>query len=401
MHRLLPALLVLALSACDYEAPVDTDEPYLAPPRISGTVLVDGLEAPATTLVLVYAADDPPPPLGTGSPLTFGVVPASAFSTSGAGLFEAPFDLGLAGVPDMDVLVTALADVDGDFYPLPPYSAVTGGATCGDISGAHVTDLQTGQLAPVSVSQNTRVDGLSVLVAREATIERPAFVFQGGSPTLTKSDLLVGETLTFRLAATGIASGRVVEDDDGNESVEPMLVLDGPFDGSDPCGTSFWVTVYDRDLDGQPDPHPDLGAAAMDAWPRVILQYQGTLNEDGTIAAPDPSEGQWVAQAAHFPAPVWMGDVPLNQPTPLNELELVWVPAARHILPDGTEEVVAPDFSGPDGVADLERIPAGVWSVTLINVAGQTWTVPNALWTLPSVSESFDPNSQRGALILE
>ena len=47
MHRLLPALLVLALSACDYEAPVDTDEPYLAPPRISGTVLVDGLEAPA------------------------------------------------------------------------------------------------------------------------------------------------------------------------------------------------------------------------------------------------------------------------------------------------------------------------------------------------------------------
>ena len=55
--------------------------------------------------------------------------------------------------------------------------------------------------------------------------------------------------------------------------------------------------------------------------------------------------------------------------------------------------------SGKGVLAGL--FPAGVWSVTLINVAGQTWTVPNALWTLPSVSESFDPNSQRGALILE
>jgi len=399
MRTILPLLLLLA--ACDYEAPVDPDDPYVAPPRISGTVLVDGLEAPADVMVLVYAADDPPPPQGTGSPLTFGVVPASDFSSTGQGPLEAPFDLALTGLPDMDVLVTALADVDGDLYPLPPYSDVAGGATCGDVVGAHVSDLATGTFAPVSVQQNTRVGGISVLVARLSTLERPAFVFQGGSPVLPKDEVLTGETLTFRLASTGIAAGRPVEDEDGAVSVEPFLSLAPPFDGTDPCGTSFWVTVYDQDGDGQPDPHPDLGAAAMDAWPRVILQYQGTLGEDGTLVAPDPAQGQYVAQAAHFPAPVWFGDVPLNQPTPLTELELVWVPAVRHILPDGTEELIAPDLTAPDADEQLDRIPEGVWSVTLINVAGQTWTVPNSLYTLPSLDEAYVPDSQRGALILE
>lgn len=402
LHHAIPAALLLA--ACAYEAEIETDDPFIAPPRLSGTVLVQGLDVAADTMVLIYDAADPPPPAGTGSPLTFGVVPASAFATTGSGLLEAPFDLSLAGIPDGQVLVTALVDVDGDFYPLPPYSSVTGGATCGDRLGAHVSDLETGALAPVTVSQNTLTDGITVIVAREVPTERPAFVFQGGSPTIAKEAVLAGGTETFRLASTAIAVGRTVEAEDGGTFVESMLELDGPFDGSDPCHTAFWVTVYDRDGDGQPDAHPDLGPAAIDAWPRVILQYAGTLAEDGATLIPaDPAEGAYVAQAAYLPSPVWFGDIALNTPTPRTEIELVWVPGARRILPDGTVEVLSPDLTAEDAAEQLDAIPSGVWSVTLIAETGQTWTLPNRLWQLPPLGEDdgYEPDSQRGALILE
>ena len=392
---------LLLLAGCQYTAPDDTDPGGIAPPRITGTVLVQGLTQPADAMVLVYDAADPPPPTGTGSPVSFGVVPADRFATTGQGLLEAPFDFGLADVQAEQVLVTALVDVDADFYPLPPYSGVTAGATCGDLLGAHVSDLETGAFAPVSIAENQLTDGITVVVGRRVPTERPAFVYQGGSPVLVREQRA---TQTFRLASTAIGVGRPVLDEDGEVvRVDPMLQLAGPFDGTDPCGTAFWVHVKDTDGDGQPDAHPDLGEAAMDAWPRVILQYAGTLAEDGTLIPTDPAiDGQWVAQAAHYPVPVWMGDIPLNAPVPQTALELVWVPAARHILPDGTEEVVQADPESDTYEADVAAIPDGVWSVTLIAETGQTWTVPNRLWQLPALDvDGYEPDAQRGALILE
>jgi hypothetical protein len=70
----------------------------------------------------------------------------------------------------------------------------------------------------------------------------------------------------------------------------------------------------------------------------------------------------------------------------------VWIPAARHTRPDGTEEIV----TNPDD------LPAGAWSVTLVNLAGQTWTLPNALASAgTSDPDAFVPASQAGALIVE
>lgn len=389
-------VLPLLLTACAYEAPLDPEATGAAA-QVTGTVIVTGLDEAADTLVLVYPGDNPPPPAGTGSPLTFGVVPAAAFRSATAGSLEATFDLTLQGVADGEVLITALVDVDGDFYPLSPFSTVTGGATCGDLSGAHLRDLETGELAPVTVAANQTASGVTVLVGRESTFERPAFVMQGGSPVLVKEDYLAGETLLIDLASTEIGVAR--PDGDGLAS---FLELTGPFDGSDTCDTAFWVTVVDADGDGLPDPHPVLGDAAMDAYPQLILQFLGTVDAEGTLTPTDPAvDGSWVAYAALFPDDVWFGTVPLNTPTPLTEVSYAWAPVAQHTLPDGTVEIVAPDPEDP--TAAVRAIPVGAWSVTVVNVAGQTWTLPNELGRLPPLQgfDSYEPQSQRGALILE
>jgi hypothetical protein len=383
MHRLIPLLL---LGSCAFEAPL-AEDPRVGPAVISGSVVVSGPAAPATTAVLVYRADNPPPPAGTGRPIAFATVPADAFSQR-AGLFEAFYEVSVPGVPSASVLVTALVDVDEDFFPLPPFSDVTAGATCGDYLGAHVADLTTGAFAPVEIAANERADGVAVIVARAAPFERPAFVFQGGSPILSREVAAEGGLQTFRIASTGVAAVA------GGEPPLPLLDLAAPFDGSDPCGTSFWVTAYDRDGDGQPDPHPDFPpeTGLIDAWPRAILQYLGEVDEQGRVTPTlEPGES-WAMRAALFPDVVWFGAVPLNQPTPLTQAELIFVPAAQHTLADGTSEVVT----------DPTALPAGAWSLTLINIAGQTWTLPNALAGVGTSDPGrFTPQSQAGAVILE
>ncbi|TVQ89400.1 MAG: hypothetical protein EA397_15180 [Deltaproteobacteria bacterium] len=378
--------LVLA-AGCSTEPPF-AEQLDVGPPLITGTLIVSGPERPANTMVLVYMADDPPPPVGTGRPITFSTVPASAFRSE-EGVFEAPYSVSLPGVSEGEVLVTALMDMDDNFYPLPPWAEVLGGATCGDFSGAHVADLVSGELAPVSVRENERVDGISVLIARESTLERPSFVFQGGSPRLSREVAATGATQTFRLASTPIAA---IAPRDGNP--EPILEITGPFDGTEPCDTALWVTVYDRDGDGQPDPSPDFPpeTGLMDAWPQVVLQYLGELDEDGVVQPTlEPGES-WAMRSALFPGTAWFGEVPLNTPTPLTQAEYIFVPAAQHTLPDGSSEVVM----------DPTQLPAGAWSVTVINIAGQTWTVPNFLANVGSFDpDNYDPSGQAGAVILE
>lgn len=378
---------VLGLAACEERVPL-AEDPIEGPAVVRGTVVVSGPAPPATTYILIYPADDPPPPAGTGRPLTFGSVPATAFAQR-SGVFEASYEVAVPSVDQADVLVTALVDVDNDFFPLPPFASVLGGATCGDYLGAHVRDLESGEIAEVELVRNRVTAGVTVLVAREASIERPAFVFQGGSPVLSRDLAAQGELQTFRLASTGVAAVRSSEGDD-----LPLLDITGPFDGTDSCDTALWVTVYDRDGDGQPDPSPDFPpeTGLIDAWPKVVLQYLGPLDDRGVVQPSlEPGES-WAMRAALFPDAVWFGSVPLNQPTPLTQAEWIFVPAAAHTLPDGSERVVT----------DPSELPAGAWSVTLINIAGQTWTVPNALAQVGTVDpRRFDPQSQAGALVLE
>jgi hypothetical protein len=347
---------LLTLYACGWQVPADPDAPAVLN-VLSGDVVVSGTSDVATTYVLLYDALDPPPPAGTGSPVSFAAVSASTFTGDGAGIQAAPYFV--TRVPDGAWLLAALMDVDGDFDPLRPYA--NGGATCGDWVGAHVSDLATGEAAPVTVSGGVLLDDVTVVVGVPMTTERPAFTLGTSGVSQTSPDPQL-----FTLDATGIHS----------------TILDLADPGTDPCGAAFVFYAPDADGDGQPDPNPDPDLAAeglLDLWPRVYLQYLS------------PAAGEsWSAQAVVYPAPLLDGEATVGVPALVTSLEVVWVPAALHTLADGTQEVV----TAPD-------LPAGAWSVTVVESTGQTWTLPNEVAAYPASDPAFDPSTQGATLGVE
>lgn len=351
---------MLLLLSCAYEVPLDPDQAALGN-TIAGTVIAD--TEGADTFVLLFAADDPPPPAGTGSPLTFASIPGDRYTGEGAGLQEAPF--AVTGVPDGDWLLTALLDADGDFQPFLSSNA---GATCGDWVGAHVTDLTTGDFSPVSVAGGEVLDDVPILVAREMTTERPAFVFAENIVTQTSPD-----TQTFTLASAPIHSS--------------LVELTGPFDGTDACDTMFLVYVPDENADGAPDPHPEESYAAQGLpliWPRVYVQYLGEMEEGES----------WASEAVIYPDFLATGEVAVGVPTPRTQISVIFVPAALHTLADGTQEVVT-----------APNLPTGAWSVTVVSFTGQTWALPNEVAAFPAASSvegaDFDPALQGATIQLE
>lgn len=351
--------LLIGLLGCAWTTPEDPEAPEVLN-VVAGEVVVTGAPAVAPTYVLVFDADDPPPPTGTGSPLTFASVPAEAYTGAGAGVQGAPYSV--SRIPDGRFLLTALLDADGDFQPLLGSNA---GATCGDWVGAHLADLTTGTFAEVEVGGGERKDDVTVTVGVEMTTERPAFTLGTARVSQTTT-----ETQLITLAATGVHSS--------------ILELADPFDGTDPCGTMFLFYAPDADGDGQPDPHPNpalAAAGAYDIWPKVYLQYLGE----------DLAEGEsWAAESVVYPLPLLTGAVTLGVPTPVTSLDLVWVPAAIHTLPDGTEETVP-----------APGLPAGAWSITVVSITGQTWTLPNEIAAFPPADASYDPSTQGAALLVE
>lgn len=343
------ALLILA---CAVEVPYDSglvEENVLA-----GEVVFAGVSAPGPAAVLLFSADDPPPPLGTGGPLDFSMVPQAAFTGSDAGMQAAAWSM--AGVPDGSFLLSALVDADGDFHPL---LRATAGATCGDWLGAHLEDL-AGTVGTVSVAGGELLDDVTILVGEEVQTERPAFTLLDGSVDQAAA------LATFGLGSTPVHS--------------PVVELSGPFDGSDACDVAFWFYAPDADGDGAPDPHanPDLAAAGLyDVWPKVYLQFQDDA-------------GDWATEAVVYPSPLLDGSATLGLPTPMTELTVVFVPAAQRTGPDGEVELV----TAPD-------LPQGDWSVTVVSFTGQTWTLPNELPELGSSGEGWEPEEQGRALRVE
>ena len=345
-YRRLNLLGFVGVVGCTYTPPLDLDTAGVDN-AISGTIVVDALDAGGPAFVLLYDVNDPPPPAGTGRPLNLASVPETAFSGS-AGVQSAPF--AMSGVADGTWLVTALIDRDRDFHPLVDAAA---GATCGDLAGADPADVTAGEIGAVTVSGGELMSNITVAVATEYTTERPAFVFDDTGVSAADGDQ------TFRLQSAAIHS--------------PILDMTGPYDAAAPdlCDTNFLVYAPDADADGYPDPHPTdalAEAGAYDIWPRVYASYLGPALNDasGTVLAEGES---------------------YNRSSPLTELTLVFTGAAL--------------YTDASGAASVVGAPAGQWSVSVISYTGQTWTVPNALSALGTTDASFDPAGQEKVLNVE
>lgn len=382
-------LLFLCAVACAYTAPLDPDAPA-AGSVLAGEVVVTGVEIPGDVIVLAYDATNPPPPAGTGAPLTFTTVAASSFTRPGAGIAAAPYTL--TSLPPGDYLLQALMDLDGDFNP---FVDVAAGATCGDVAGAHVTDLATAEPAVVTLPASTRLDDVSIVIGSVVSIERPAFVPSG---TVSRAASLDPTTpQRFELTATAVHTA-IAEDFPLDLAGPCAPVPDQPF--CDPtqldlCDTAIWVHVVDANGDGVPDLRPDLPVEAgiPDIWPRVYLQWLDAPNGETWSAEAIPLLAELGAMQLGAPAPV-----PFGRPVPLSKASVTWLPIARRTVDGGEPETI--DLRQ---TLDPTSIPEGAWSVTVVSESGQTWTVPNALAQIGVTTQPdrFDPTTQGAALTVD
>lgn len=396
MRILLPVLLALStLASCDYEAPVDAS--YQPQNTISGTIIANGIDEPSDVIVLVFDALNPPPPIGTGSPVTFTTVPASEFTTDGAGLSSAPYALPyLADTNDSTgyiggYLMTALMDTDANFNPFAP---MLGGSSCTDWIGEHSDRVGSLLPTPLLVEGGVSLDNIPIIMSRQNPFERPAFTLPEGVHTLSKEMAAqsgvdpVTQTQTYRVGAVGIHAEYDGQTVDYNgpcpisaEDADTCFVL--PACDCDPvatqaCETAIWMHFVDADADGEHDPHPsELQAAGglKDTWPKVYLEYLGQPVVDGDVTLGFVNEYasgsfEWPVGSGRFVPERWVGE---NYPSglelnvfgaagiapygatfstfPAREASVTFSPAFRHYHADG--QFAVDPASGPFDLVDL------------------------------------------------
>jgi hypothetical protein len=104
--------------------------------RIEGDVVVSS-SARGKVVLFLYDAARPPPPTGTGRPLTFTVVSRDSIFSGAAdgdlGPFTAPFAFSL--VAPGHYLIRGFVDTNDDFIP---WYGVTADVNAGDVGGAAV-----------------------------------------------------------------------------------------------------------------------------------------------------------------------------------------------------------------------------------------------------------------------
>lgn len=335
MIRSLPLLL------CACGLPRVAEDPDVPGSALAGMLVVDGDEA-ATAVVLLSAEDNPQPPLGTGSPVSFTTLAAASFGPVGAATLTAPF--ALTDVPPGGWYLFGLVDVNADFHPGVDALA---SPTCGDYGGWH-QDRVGGVPSPVQLGEAELLEGLLVGPLRRIEEPRPVF-------TAEEDQRAVFDGAIVRLDAVDVAADFA------------GIPLDVPAPGAEPCAAGFRFVRTDADGNGSADSSPLL-PLFEDRYPRVVFRWlgvpyeadgvpafdRGGIGDDVTIAAiGDPSP---TGQA--LPAPGVFVDV--------TSLDVAWTGFGQRIEPDGSSAVLA----GAD-------LPAGAWSATVITAVGQLWTLPN------------------------
>lgn len=381
MNRALAPLLLALLWGCEPPPVVpgaDKRQNGFAS-RIEGEVVVTSV-ARGNVVVLLFDAARPPPPAGTGRPVSFTVVPQAGLFGSArpgeGGPFTARYAFSL--VPPGRYLLRAFIDANGDFIP---WYGVTGEVNLGDVGGAAV-DALTRAPREVVIGEDL-VPALDVPVslsdAARVPVDRPVFRSLDGAAAL-------------KVSAT---SGAV------SVELAPTPIEDGLIHESSPA---FLARFVDDNGDGVPD--DANGDGVPDLWPRVVvrklsdganplldendLDKNGVLDEGGAdYEHQNPANGQTIAPDGKSDLVVLAAGIdptdiaaqlvdgtgrPKPAPTPVTKLKLVIRPLAL-------------DATNPAAPVPLKTLPAGRYAIVLIQQTGQTWRVPNEL--SPGIAEGL------------
>ena len=346
-------VLCLGLIGCD--VPIEPREHTAEPATvISGTIELGdfGPESGGDAVLFRYDCVSPPPPLGTGRPVDFLLVPESRFDEGRAAFVFSSVP------PEVCSLILGFIDVDGDFHYALDIAAQPSAGDLGLDSVQRVTggiedDLDfiappsPVTLRPTSVYGHDRPafrvagqdDEIEMLLGTEPGTTPPVRL-DLVSAILT-TDLLRLEEPAFDVVfgADGDGDGRP---DDGNGDTLPDV---------------DWPKVYVQRL----DPGDPTGATLAD--PPVLLP--------GVVMAVDPeaqsSEYSLLAEAEAL-------GVALDETGLLVTTEIrVYVPALVVTSLDPVE------------VTPLESVAAsgvpvgGAYSILVMNPDGRLWQLPNVL----------------------
>ena len=388
MKRLLVCLLVF--TACEPPGvyPTADRRQNTELSRIEGSVVVSS-KARGNVVVLLFDAARLPPPAGSGRPVTFtvlssaevfGSAPEATIGPDGgtvvnSGPFTAPFAFSL--VPAGRYQLRGFVDSNEDFIP---WYDVTSQVNAGDVGGSAIEpSTRTSREIVVEVKSPTLNVPVSFADTSLVPVDRPSFAVTG-MPSLA-------------LTPTG-----------GTKMIELQLlpITQGVIHQGRPA---FLAKFIDDNGDGAPDDSNQDGVP--DLWPKVLvrklsngsnplldendLDKNGVLDPTGedyehinpmngiTIAA-DGKPDAVVLAAAIDPtdlAPMLLDPMTqkvLPSPVPVTKLKLVLKPQAF-------------DISNPAAPQVLKVMPKGRYAITLIQITGQTWRLPNELQT--GIAEKF------------
>jgi hypothetical protein len=418
---------MLSLLACEAPPVFATSQPAESTQlsNIQGNVVAQ-THSRGNAIVFLFDAERPPPPVGSGLPLAFDVVPkdtlfgAEANDGTSVGPFAAPFAFSL--VAPGNYLIEGFIDLDG-CLPAPincrttgfiPWFNVTNEPNAGDVGGA-AADPVTQQPTIVTIDPTTLAPVTDVTVAytdlAEYTVDRPSFSVCIPQLDGTCPQVDAGTVFTpLPPSAANPVGGEVFEIDPtsvtvGSTVLQPLFLakwadIDGgvPVDGDgDPqLGPDFWPKVIVRKLNSA---NP-LSDENVDSRGLPLPNFVTYPHLDPTL----DSQAAQVALTAFIPvtdvAPYLTDGTgqPILTPVPVPKLHIVVGPTATG--PNGPLFPPAVDITNPAAPAPLTVLPAGIYGIYLIQFTGQAWRVPNELAPPFFQSLDFQENDSQAFILI-
>jgi len=360
MSRLLPAILLILPSVLGCDVPIEANLSTPSPATwIGGTLRLDdgSDEAGGPAILFRFDCAAPPPPLGSGTPLDFVVIPEDQFQ-AGSASFVFPL------VPaDSCSLLGGFVDRDRDFHYA--YS-VAAQASRGDLAVA-ATVVQVG----TSEEDSDWVDPVEGILLRADTpvpLERPAFVPRGISSGAVESPTLALDEgggaqadALFLLSSTDIQSELV---DVSAPVFTVVFAADGDGDGA----------ADDLNGDGLPDIE----------WPKIVIRRLDSVDPQGLSLSDPPLQLAAVVLPVNPAAPTAPETDLIGQALALG------IPFdGQSVLPATSLAVVVPGLV-VTSLEPLELSPIsdlvasgsevlGGYQLLVMNSSGQTWSLPNEL----------------------
>jgi hypothetical protein len=341
---------------------------HVSTSRIEGSVIVQG-RARGNAVVFLYDADRPPPPQGSGRPVSFTVIPqaqlfgAALDAPELAGPFSAPFAFSL--VAPGRYTVRGFIDAEADFIP---WYDVTAQPNAGDVGGAALVDA-------TSPSRQLRV--LEVAAREDGALN----AVTGVAVTFSDAAAVKVDRPAFQVArSVKLESGTRVL------TLQPEPIRGGVVDVAPP---GFVVHYVDNDGNGAPDDANRDGEP--DLWPRVLVRK---LAAGPGLADENDLDRNGLLDAEGVDHPRADGSLDGQPDLVVLDARLVsdglraaltnedGSPKMTTLLVPELTVAIRPlafDARNPSAPALLQGLPSGRYSVTLVQATGQTWRVPNEL----------------------